>query len=106
MIKIIYKRESNRCLPLEMQASMLEIYNETIRDLLVISKIESQKADAAAAAKLHNIKHDPLGHTNVSELTLVEVTNWKEVSALLRQAAQSRLGDRYSLPLMSNNGMF
>lgn len=74
----------------KMQASMLEIYNESIRDLLVISKPDPQKTDAAAATKLHTIKHDPLGHTYISDLTLVEVTSWKEVSTLLRQAAQSR----------------
>ncbi|KAH7282430.1 hypothetical protein KP509_35G030400 [Ceratopteris richardii] len=73
-----------------MQASMLEIYNETIRDLLIPPKADLQKGDAASTGKQHNIKHDNLGHTQVSELTLVEVTSWKEVSGLLRQAAQSR----------------
>jgi hypothetical protein len=67
---------------------MLEIYNETIRDLLVVSKADTQKVDAA---KLQNIKHDHLGNTYIADLTLAEVINWKEVSALLRQAAQSRL---------------
>ena len=74
------------------QASMLEIYNETIRDLLVVSKPDAQKTDAA---KLQNIKHDPLGNTYIADLTLVEVSNWKEVSTLLRQAAQSRLDDKF-----------
>ncbi|MCO5572766.1 hypothetical protein L7F22_026525 [Adiantum nelumboides] len=73
-----------------MQASMLEIYNESIRDLLAPTKSDSQKSDTPSVAKQYNIKHDNLGHTQVSELTLVEVTNWKEVSGLLRQAAQSR----------------
>ncbi|KAI5075513.1 hypothetical protein GOP47_0009589 [Adiantum capillus-veneris] len=73
-----------------MQASMLEIYNESLRDLLVTPKSDSQKNDAPGIAKQYNIKHDNLGHTQVSELTLVEVTNWREVSSLLRQAAQSR----------------
>ena len=66
---------------------MLENYNETIRDLLIVSKFDSQKTDAT---KVLNIKHDPLGNTTVSDLTLVEVSNWKEVSALLRQAAHCR----------------
>ena len=66
---------------------MLEIYNETIRDLLVISKPDAQKTDAA---KLQNIKHDTLGNTYIADLTLVEVSNWKEVSTLLRQAAHCR----------------
>ena len=67
---------------------MLEIYNETVRDLLIVSKSDLQKTDAA---RVLNIKHDPLGNTSVSDLTLVQVTNWKEVSALLCQAAHCRL---------------
>ena len=52
---------------------MLEIYNETIRDLLIVSKLDSHlKIDAT---KVLNIKHDPLGNTTVSDLTLVEVSN-------------------------------
>ena len=74
------------------QASMLEIYNETIRDLLVVSKPDAQKTDVA---KLQNIKHDTLGNTYIADLTLVEVSNWKEVSTLLRQAAQSRLDNKF-----------
>jgi kinesin family protein C1 len=67
---------------------MLEIYNETIRDLLIVSKADSQKTDAI---KMLTIKHDSLGNTTISDLTLVQVTNWKEVSALLHQAARCRL---------------
>lgn len=67
---------------------MLEIYNETIRDLLIVSKADPQKTDAI---KMLTVKHDSLGTTTVSDLTLVQVTNWKEVSALLHQAAHCRL---------------
>nr|AMS24245.1 kinesin 14-Ib protein [Marsilea vestita] len=81
----------------KMQASMLEIYNETIRDLLINPKLDAQKADVGAVAKVHNIKHDNMGNTFVSDLTLVEVTSWKEVSALLRQAAQSRTVGRTNM---------
>nr|AMS24244.1 kinesin 14-Ia protein [Marsilea vestita] len=68
----------------QMQASMLEIYNETIRDLLApTSKCET-------TGKQYTVKHDPNGNTSVSDLTLVEVTKWKEVSSLLQRASQSR----------------
>nr|AMS24246.1 kinesin 14-Ic protein [Marsilea vestita] len=82
----------------KMQASMLEIYNETIRDLLSTSKSEPpQKPDSTpTAAKQYAIKHDTLG-THVSDLTLVEVTSWKEVSTLLHQAAQSRTVGRTAM---------
>ncbi|WOK96450.1 hypothetical protein Cni_G05157 [Canna indica] len=65
----------------KMQASMLEIYNETIRDLL---------SPSGGPSKQHTIKHDSNGNTVVSDLTIVDVCSIKEVSFLLQQAAQSR----------------
>lgn len=63
---------------------MLEIYNENIRDLLApVGKIDN-------AAKQYLVKHDNNGNTSVSDLTLIEVTKWKEVSSLLHRASQSR----------------
>ncbi|KAJ7280520.1 hypothetical protein O6H91_Y370600 [Diphasiastrum complanatum] len=76
-----------------MQASMLEIYNETIRDLLANSRrtsLDSQRSDGGTPAKQHVVKHEPNGNTFVTDLTIVEVSSWKEVSSLLRRAAQSR----------------
>nr|CAD1841136.1 unnamed protein product [Ananas comosus var. bracteatus] len=70
----------------KMQASMLEIYNETIRDLLNPNRSGSQ--DTGASKYL--IKHDANGNTHVSDLTVVDVCSINEVSFLLRQAAQSR----------------
>ncbi|KAJ1287343.1 hypothetical protein BS78_02G002800 [Paspalum vaginatum] len=70
----------------KMQASMLEIYNETIRDLLVMNRITAQDGGSSK----YNIKHDANGNTNVSDLTVVDVTSINEVSSLLRRAAQSR----------------
>ncbi|WVZ61452.1 hypothetical protein U9M48_011320 [Paspalum notatum var. saurae] len=70
----------------KMQASMLEIYNETIRDLLVTNRINSQDGGSSK----YNIKHDANGNTNVSDLTVVDVISINEVSSLLRRAAQSR----------------
>ncbi|PIA50810.1 hypothetical protein AQUCO_01200221v1 [Aquilegia coerulea] len=69
----------------KMQASMLEIYNETIRDLL-----STNRASNVDNGKQYAIKHDANGNAHVSDLTIVDVCSLKEVSSLLRQAAQSR----------------
>ncbi|KAK9070602.1 hypothetical protein SSX86_011004 [Deinandra increscens subsp. villosa] len=71
----------------EMQVSMLEIYNETIRDLLSSNK--SCSTDSGNKQQ-YAIKHDPNGNTHVSDLTIVDVRSSKEVSFLLNRAAQSR----------------
>ncbi|MCO5610749.1 hypothetical protein L7F22_064990 [Adiantum nelumboides] len=68
----------------QIQASMLEIYNETIRDLL------APGSKNGTPSKQFSVKHDQNGSTSVSDLSVVEVTKWKEVSSLLHQAAQSR----------------
>ncbi|XP_034582088.1 LOW QUALITY PROTEIN: kinesin-like protein KIN-14N [Setaria viridis] len=70
----------------KMQASMLEIYNETIRDLLAVNRMAAQDG----ASSKYTIKHDASGNTHVSDLTVVDVTSISEVSSLLRRAAQSR----------------
>ncbi|OVA13153.1 Kinesin [Macleaya cordata] len=72
----------------KMQASMLEIYNETIRDLLCTNRAGCP--DSSATGKQYTIKHDANGNTHVSDLTIVDVCSFKEVSSLLHQAAQSR----------------
>ncbi|KAK9268364.1 hypothetical protein L1049_000113 [Liquidambar formosana] len=76
----------------EMQVSMLEIYNETIRDLLTTNRSCSDvsRAENGTAGKQYTIKHDANGNTQVSDLTIVDVRSSKEVSFLLDQAAQSR----------------
>ncbi|KAL1537899.1 Kinesin-like protein KIN-14C [Salvia divinorum] len=73
----------------EMQVSMLEIYNETIRDLLTPNK-SSSDASRQENGKQYNIKHDANGNTHVSDLTVMDVRSSKEVSYLLDRAAQSR----------------
>ncbi|MCL7050855.1 hypothetical protein MKW94_017242 [Papaver nudicaule] len=72
----------------KMQASMLEIYNETIRDLLTANRTAC--SESSATGKQYTIKHDANGNTHVSDLTIVDVSSFKEVSSLLHQAAQSR----------------
>lgn len=76
----------------EMQVSMLEIYNETIRDLLSTNRSSSEvlRTENGTAGKQYVIKHDTNGNTHVSDLTTVDVRSAKEVSFLLDQAANSR----------------
>ncbi|KAL6202289.1 hypothetical protein ACLB2K_025997 [Fragaria x ananassa] len=73
----------------EMQVSMLEIYNETIRDLLPSNR-SSLERENGSAGKQYTIKHDASGNTHVSDLTVVDVRSAKEVSFLLERAAHSR----------------
>ena len=68
---------------------MLEIYNETIRDLLSATKAVALDSNANVG-KQYTIKHDQNGNTTVSDLTVVDVCSIKEVSYLLNKAAQSR----------------
>lgn len=74
----------------EMQVSMLEIYNETIRDLLAPNKSGFDASRLDNAGKQYAIKHDANGNTSVSDLTIVDVRSSREVSYLLERAAQSR----------------
>ncbi|CAN1812012.1 Kinesin-like protein KIN-14N [Linum perenne] len=73
----------------EMQVSMLEIYNETIRDLLSSTNRDASR-DSTPNGKQYAIKHDPSGNTTVSDLTVVDVQSSREVSYLLERAAHSR----------------
>ncbi|GAB4846221.1 Kinesin-like protein KIN-14C [Ancistrocladus abbreviatus] len=76
----------------DLQVSMLEIYNETIRDLLSTNKSCSDvsRAENGASGKQYTIKHDANGNTHVSDLIVVDVRSTREVSYLLDKAAQSR----------------
>ncbi|XP_027342374.1 kinesin-like protein KIN-14N isoform X2 [Abrus precatorius] len=76
----------------EMQVSMLEIYNETIRDLLSTNKssLDATRTENGTPGKQYAIKHDASGNTHVSDLTVVDVQSVKEVAFLLNQAANSR----------------
>jgi len=77
-----------------LQVSMLEIYNETIRDLLATtnkSPSDTTRVENGTPGKQYSIKHDASGNTLVSDLTVVDVESVKEVAFLLNQAANSRL---------------
>ncbi|KAL5099838.1 hypothetical protein RYX36_004165 [Vicia faba] len=65
------------------KALVLEIYNETIRDLL---------APTENPGKKYNVIHDANGkNTYVPDLTIVNVCGADEISTLLQRAAQSSL---------------
>jgi kinesin family protein C1 len=72
---------------------MLEIYNETIRDLLSTNRssgFDMSRTENGGLGKQYTIKHDANGNTCVSDLTIIDVCSIKEISSLLQQAAQSR----------------
>ncbi|XP_010247011.1 PREDICTED: kinesin-like protein KIN-14D [Nelumbo nucifera] len=92
----------------KMQASMLEIYNETIRDLLSPNRSgpDTLRTENGVAGKQYAIKHDANGNTHVSDLTIVDVCTIKEVSSLLQQAAQSRSVGRTQMNEQSSRSHF
>ncbi|CAN8246212.1 unnamed protein product [Cochlearia groenlandica] len=75
----------------KMQVSMLEIYNESLRDLLSTNRtiaIESARGDNNG--RQYTITHDTKGNTHVSDLTIMDVCSIGQISSLLEKAAQSR----------------
>ena len=61
-----------------MQASMLEIYNETIRDILVTTKFggaDGPRSNNGASVKKYTIKHDQNGNRFFYDLTIVDIAN-------------------------------
>ena len=72
-----------------MEASFLEIYNETIRDLLALP---SSTTKAPPTQQQHDIKLDPAlpGGVFVTNVTPTPVRSQKQVAGLLRQAAKNR----------------
>ena len=71
---------------------MLEIYNETIRDLLSTNRLSQDafRTENGVNGKQYTIKHDASGNTLVSDLTIMDVRSAREVAYLLDRAAQSR----------------
>ncbi|GMH33229.1 hypothetical protein BSKO_01063 [Bryopsis sp. KO-2023] len=64
-----------------MHASMLEIYNEEYKDLLL---------KGSASGKNYKVSHDAQGNTNVSDLTVVDVQDPGQVEKLLATAMEKR----------------
>ncbi|OIW10490.1 hypothetical protein TanjilG_00428 [Lupinus angustifolius] len=93
----------------KMQASILEIYNETIRDLLYSNRssgMDQARTDNGVPGKQFTIKHDANGNTLVSDLTIVDVCSVKEISSLLQKAAQSRSVGRTQMNEQSSRSHF
>ncbi|GAB2233132.1 hypothetical protein Droror1_Dr00002349 [Drosera rotundifolia] len=91
-----------------MQASMLEIYNETIRDLISSGRNSPDMAhtENCAQGKQYAITHDANGNTSVSDLTVVDVCSVREVSSLLRQAAEARSVGKTNMNEQSSRSHF
>ncbi|KAJ8459696.1 hypothetical protein OPV22_032622 [Ensete ventricosum] len=89
----------------KMQASILEIYNETIRDLLSPSRPSTLDTNGGLC-KQYTIKHDANGNTIISDLTIVDVCSISEVSFLLQQAAESRSVGRTQMNEQSSRSHF
>lgn len=65
-----------------MEGQFLEIYNETIHDLL---------GDASRYGQIkHEIHHEKNGKTTVSEMTLVHLDSPSQVKMMLKKASQNR----------------
>ena len=92
---------------------MLEIYNETIRDLLAVNQSSGSDSvrteNGVPAKQQYTIKHDANGNTYVSDLTIVDVCSIKEISLLLHKLGKCFSGsDVYldALICIINYGFF
>ena len=79
----------------DMQAQLLEVYNEEVRDLLGAKKETvaadfSMTANANAAGPSLSIKHDAQGNTTIGDAALVPVSDSAQVQKLLDRANARR----------------
>jgi len=70
----------------QLHASFLEVYNESLRDLLRVGNNTS----GSGAAPVHVIKHDEAWGTVVTNMTCVEVDGQEQIATLMARAARSR----------------
>ncbi|KAK9084934.1 hypothetical protein Sjap_025345 [Stephania japonica] len=71
------------------QASMLEICNDTIQDLLATSQVGGLDNGTAMTGKQYTIRHDAsIRNTHISNLTIINVHGVEDTSPFLHQAAQ------------------
>ncbi|KAJ1907680.1 kinesin-like nuclear fusion protein [Tieghemiomyces parasiticus] len=74
-----------------MEGQFLEIYNESLNDLLAESStLPNAGSTTTTAARKHEIKHLPTGKTVVTDLTTVVLDAPHKVHHLLKRAAQNR----------------
>ncbi|KAL5054430.1 hypothetical protein RYX36_035112 [Vicia faba] len=92
----------------KMQVSVLEIYNETIKDLLSnrSSGFDQTRAENSVHGKQYSIRHDKNGNTHVLDLTIVDVCSAAEISSLLQKAAQIRSMGRTQMNEQSSRSHF
>ncbi|KAF9127052.1 kinesin-like nuclear fusion protein [Mortierella sp. 14UC] len=65
-----------------MEGQYVEIYNETVNDLL--------GSEGLDGGKKHEIRHGPNGKTTITDITTVVLTSAEKVTALLKKAAHNR----------------
>ncbi|KAF9963065.1 kinesin-like nuclear fusion protein [Mortierella alpina] len=65
-----------------MEGQYVEIYNESINDLL--------GSDGLDTTRKHEIRHGPNGKTTITDITTVVLTSPEKVAALLKKAAHNR----------------
>ncbi|XP_054796454.1 kinesin-like protein KIN-14C isoform X2 [Prosopis cineraria] len=93
----------------KLKASMLEIYNDAIHDLLAsnrASRADLTRTETGVLEKQYNIQHDASGNTEVSDLTVVDVCSVDEISLLLQQATNCRSVGRTQVNEQSSRSHF
>jgi len=68
-----------------LQASFLEVYNETFRDLLQSGGVSSFKSD-----EKHVVKHDEVWGSIVTNMTVVDVDSLEQVEDIMAKASRQR----------------
>merc|ERR1712025_736678 len=66
-----------------LQASFIEVYNESLRDLLVDD-------DSSESNSVHVIQHHDAWGTMVTNMTSVEVNSMAQIKSLISKAAKHR----------------
>ncbi|KAJ2827389.1 kinesin-like nuclear fusion protein [Coemansia sp. 'formosensis'] len=94
-VKQIYENTSKlaeRGWEYTLEGQFLEIYNETLQDLLAPSGRIAQASDKQAGDKQSKLEiyQDSEGHTRVKNLTMVKVDSAERVHWLLARAAENR----------------
>ncbi|KAG0307023.1 kinesin-like nuclear fusion protein, partial [Dissophora globulifera] len=71
-----------------MEGQYVEIYNETINDLLGNEGLDAN--NNGSNSKKHEIRHGPNGKTTITDITTAVLTSPERVAALLKKAAHNR----------------